>query len=101
MAEPEPDNEAYKAPLRSSTRLTSRNSGYLGKTTCSKSFSIPVRTRSRSGVSARPPPRVETPDKADSLSQLETMRLNSFILSEGFKAVNLEAFRLEDLSFGY
>ena len=44
------------------TRLTSRSSGYSGKTTRSKSFSIPVRTRSRSGVSARSPPRAGTPD---------------------------------------
>ena len=36
-----------KAPARKSARFPSLNSGYSGKTTFSKSFSIPVRTSSR------------------------------------------------------
>src|SRR5260221_2079103 len=59
--EPEPDNETYFAPERSRARLTSRTAGYLGKTTLSKSFSIPVRTRSRSDVSGRSQPLLGTP----------------------------------------
>src|SRR5262245_6853324 len=98
MADPEPESEAYDAPPRSSTRLTSHNSGYCGKTTRSKSFSIPVRTRSRSGVSARPLPRAGTPDKPfpdfpGALSHEESTRPNSFILSEGLEGVNSPSFR--------
>src|SRR5438445_3301115 len=94
MADPEPESDAYRAPAFSSTRLTSSNSGYLGKTTFSKSFSIPVRTRSSSGFSARPPPLAETPDlrrplSEAALSHAEISRLNSAILSEPAEAVNL------------
>src|SRR5215469_4205697 len=87
-ADPDPEREAYFAPARSSTLLTSRNSGYWGKTTFSKSFSIPVRTRSSSGFSARPPFMAETPDlrrlrlPGAALSHLEISRLNSNILSD-------------------
>ena len=84
--EPEPDNEAYCAPSRCKSSFTSRNSGYSGKTTRSKSFSIPVRTRSRSGVSARSPPNAGTPDAGPfacgklSFSQANTLSLNLFIV---------------------
>ena len=52
--EPEPDSDAYLAPARTNARLASPSSGYSGKTTCSKSFSIPARSSARSGFSARP-----------------------------------------------
>src|SRR6266576_2211652 len=99
MAEPEPEREAYKAPASSSTRFTLISSGYFGKTTRSKSFSIPVRTRSRSGFSARPLPLgTRTPDKAfpvlilfwdKPLSHAENLRPHINILSEGGVPVNL------------
>src|SRR6266576_2771992 len=98
MAEPEPEREAYKAPASSSTRFTLISSGYFGKTTRSKSFSIPVRTRSRSGFSARPLPLgTRTPDKAfpvlilfwdKPLSHAENLRPHINILSEGVVTVN-------------
>ncbi len=53
-AEPEPDSDAHLAPARKSAIFPSRSRGYSGKTTCSKSFSIPARTSQRSGFSARP-----------------------------------------------
>src|SRR5205823_12765370 len=87
-ADPEPESDAYSAPACSNTLFTLRNSGYCGKTTRSKSFSIPVRTRSSSGFSARPPRLAETPDLrrpeplGPALSHAEISRLNSNILSE-------------------
>src|ERR1700690_239718 len=59
--DPDPESEAYFAPARSSAPFMSRNSGYSGKTALSKSFPIPVRTRSRSNFSPRLPPFAEAP----------------------------------------
>src|SRR6266478_1226990 len=59
--DPDPESEAYLDPARSSAPFMSRNSGYSGKTTFSKSFSIPVRTRSRSKFPARLPPFAGAP----------------------------------------
>src|SRR6185503_4537913 len=90
-ADPDPESEAYCAPERSSTSFTSRNSGCFGKTTFSKSFSIPVRTRSSSGLSARPPPLAETPDPrlvSAAASHAEISRLDFNILSELGDEVN-------------
>src|SRR5581483_11261293 len=59
--------------------------------------SIPVRTRSRSGLSARPLLSAGTPVTGflvfagNPLSHAESLRLNSFILSEGLDAVNFSA----------
>src|SRR5205823_11374550 len=86
--EPDPESEAKLAPARSKARFTSRSSECWGKTTRSKSFSIPARTRSRSSASARSPPAAETPVVGPH-SQLQTERLNSFIVSEASEAVNL------------
>ncbi len=53
--DPDPDSDAYFDPARTSARFMSRSSGSCGKTTVSKSFSIPARTRSDSRLPARPP----------------------------------------------
>src|SRR5262249_34352488 len=84
-------SETYFAPDRSKARLTSRRAGCLGKTTLSKSFSIPVRTRSRSSASARSQPLLGTPVGENPLphSHSNTAWLNSFILSELSGDVNL------------
>ena len=82
--DPDPESDAYTAPSRVSALLTSRNTGISGKTTRSKSFEIPVRTRSRSSVSARSPLNAGTPDPAVGITPTtrKPHRLNSFIVSE-------------------
>ena len=62
----------------------SLSSGYSGKTTCSKSFSIPARTSQRSGFSARPPlaNKSEGALEYSPLSHADNPRPSSFILSD-------------------
>jgi hypothetical protein len=88
--EPEPDSDAYFAPARKSALLPRLSSGYSGKTTSSKSFSIPARSSQRSGFSARPL-LANNPEGAlehISLSHADNPRPSSPILSEAEDAVN-------------
>src|ERR1700677_2682326 len=71
--DPEPDSEAYFEPARSSAPFMSGNWGYVGRTTLSKSFSIPVRTRSRGNCSARLPPFAEAPVLGELLMLVELL----------------------------
>src|SRR5882762_6035264 len=86
-AEPDPEREAYTAPARSNAPLMSRSSGYCGKTTLSKSFSIPVRTRSRSRLPARLLPRAGAPVLGET-SHADSTRPTSSSLSEPSECVN-------------
>src|SRR6266852_1746061 len=86
--DPDPESEAYLDPARSSAPFMSRNSGYRGKTTFSKSFSIPVRTRSRSKFPARLPPFAGAPVLGKPLSQADNTRLTSISLSDAPSRVN-------------
>src|SRR5271154_5969236 len=91
--DPEPESEAYFDPARSSAPFVSRNSGYLGKTTFSKSFSIPVRTRSESKFPARLPPFAEAPVLGEPLlfepdSHAESAQPTSNSLSDAPARVN-------------
>src|SRR3982074_3130447 len=84
----DPESEAYLDPARSSAPFMSRNSGYRGKTTRSKSFSIPVRTRSRSKFPARLPRFAGAPVLGEPLSQADSNRPTSFRLSDPSHPVN-------------
>src|SRR4029077_16485660 len=64
------------------------NSGYRGKTTLSKSFSIPVRTRSRSKFPARLPLFAGAPVLGKPLSQADSKRPTSISLSDAPSRVN-------------
>src|ERR1035438_3369473 len=88
--EPEPDSDAYFAPLRKSALFPSLSSGYSGKTTRSKSFSIPARTSQRSGFSARPPLATNSEGALEYilLSHADKPRPSSPILSEAEDTVN-------------
>src|SRR6266852_7795706 len=92
--DPDPESEAYLDPARSSAPFMSRNSGYRGKTTFSKSFSIPVRTRSRSKFPARLPPFAGAPVLGEPimlgkpLSQADSTRPTSISLSDAPSRVN-------------
>src|ERR1039458_9162139 len=73
----------------------SRNSGYRGKTTLSKSFSIPVRTRSRSKFPARLPPFAGAPVLGEPLVRLhshaDSAQPTSNSLSDASGRVNCRA----------
>src|SRR3981081_3450536 len=86
--DPDPESEAYLDPARSSAPFMSRNSGYRGKTTLSKSFSIPVRTRSRSKFPARLPRFAGAPVLGEPLSQANSNRQTSISLSDAPSRVN-------------
>src|SRR3982074_2262483 len=92
--DPDPESEAYLDPARSSAPFMSRNSGYRGKTTLSKSFSIPVRTRSRSKFPARLPRFAGEPVLGEPrmlgrpLSQADSNRPTSISLSDAPSPVN-------------
>src|SRR5260370_8374323 len=87
-ADPDPESQAYLDPVRSSAPFMSRNSGYSGKTTFSKSFSIPVRTRSRSNFPARLPPFAGAPVLGEPLSHAESAQPTSNSLSDATGRVN-------------
>src|SRR5229473_5288051 len=86
--DPEPESEAYLDPARSSAPFMSRNSGYRGKTTFSKSFSIPVRTRSRRKFPARLPRFAGAPVLGKPLSHAESAQPTSNSLSDAPGLVN-------------
>src|SRR5260370_22053500 len=87
-ADPDPESQAYLDPVRSSAPFMSRNSGYSGKTTFSKSFSIPVRTRSRSNFPARLPPFAGAPVLGEPLSHADSAQPTSNSLSDATGRVN-------------
>ena len=87
--EPEPDKDAYFAPALKSACFPLLSSGYSGKTTRSKSFSIPARTSQRSGFSARPLlAKSEGALVYCLLSHADKPRPSSSILSEAVDTVN-------------
>ena len=70
----------------------SRSSGNCGKTTFSKSFSIPVRTRSESKFPARPPPFAEAPVSGLPLSHADSAQPTSNSLSDASRNASIHLF---------